>query len=221
MKKSTNQLDQIVVDIEFLLISVIQGVALATLASNAMGPISNLQIEYWMYVASAFVLVLTFWSQAIIHVLSFIDWPLDLTHNFLYFTASFIEVMAFSHMTNPLKWFGFMFTFVLISGFLYYVDLNLIKSRKNKYESTSSGIALYNVIINEQKFSLYAFVSLGLIFNLIAFLSIYLYPSIFLEKHIHILLATLQTLFGLAILLNSIGTFRKRSDLIKNYKDES
>ena len=48
MKSSLSNLDQTVVDIEFLLISVIQGVALATLATNAVSPISNLQIEYWM-----------------------------------------------------------------------------------------------------------------------------------------------------------------------------
>ena len=218
MKSSFSNLDQTVVDIEFLLISVIQGVALATLASNAVNPISNLQIEYWMYIVSAFILVLTFWSQAIIHVLSFIDWPLDLTHNFLYFTASFIEVMAFSHMTNPMKWFGFMFTFVLISGILYFVDLKLIASRKKKFEQTTSGKALYGVIFKEQKFSLYTFVSLGLIFNFAAFLSIYLYPSIFLGKSYHVFLATLQTLFGVVILINSIGTFRKRAELIKEYK---
>jgi len=218
MKRTASELDNIIVDIEFLLISVIQGVALATLAANAVGPISNLQIEYWLYISSAFVLILIFWSQAIIHVLSFIDWPFELTHNFLYFLTSFIEVMAFSHMTKPLIWFMFMFVFVLSSGILYLADLIFIKSRKVKFEKIPSGKVLYSNILKEQKFSLAVFVPLGLLFNLTAFFLILIFPKYFLEQKFHIFLAILQTLLGIAILIKSIRSFRQRSDLIKRYK---
>lgn len=218
MKRTLAQLDNIIVDIEFLLISVIQGVALATLAANAANSISNLQIEYWLYILSAFVLLLIFWSQAIIHVLSFIDWPFELTHNFLYFLTSFIEVIAFTHMTRPLFWFIFMFAFVLSSGILYLADLKFIQSRKIRYEKIPAGKVLYTNIIKEQKFSLAMFVPLGLLFNFTAFLLILIFPKYFLEQKFHVFLAIIQTLFGIGILIKSVRSFRQRSDLIKRYK---
>jgi len=106
MKK---RLDEFVVDIEFLLISVVQGVALAALAAAAAPIVANLQLEYWPYIVSALLFILIFWSQAIMHVLGFIKWPLDMIHNFLYFVASLIEVMAFSVMNKPLVWFSLFF----------------------------------------------------------------------------------------------------------------
>lgn len=112
-QEKKERLDQFALDIEFLLISVIQGVALAALATDAADPINHLQFVYWLYIASGFLLILNFWSQAIIHAVSFIDWPLDLGHSFLYFLASFVEVMAFTHLTEPKQWFGFMAAFLL------------------------------------------------------------------------------------------------------------
>src|SRR5438309_667456 len=135
------QLDDFVVNIEFLLISVIQGVALAALAASAAPIIASLQFEYWPYIITAFLFILLFWSQAIMRVLGFIRWPLDMMHNFLYFLASFVEVVAFSEMTNPLLWFSLIFTFVFVSGLLYYYDLILIKQCKRDMEKTNSGKA--------------------------------------------------------------------------------
>src|ERR1700754_633124 len=101
------RLDQFVLDIEFLLISAVQGVALGALAGAASEPISSLNFQYWPYILSGFLLILTFWSQAIIHSLSFIKWPLDLWHNFLYFLMGLIEFLAFNHLQDPLRWFVF------------------------------------------------------------------------------------------------------------------
>lgn len=71
--KEKNRLDQFVLDIEFLLISVVQGVVLATLAASAVGPITKLQFEFWLYIISAFLVIIIFWSNAIVHALSFIS----------------------------------------------------------------------------------------------------------------------------------------------------
>lgn len=90
------RLDQFVLDIEFLLISVVQGVALGALAAGAIEPLATMDYQYFPYIVAGFLLILTFWSQAIVHSLSFINWPLDLGHNFLYFLASLVEVLAFS-----------------------------------------------------------------------------------------------------------------------------
>src|SRR3989344_2965707 len=111
------ELDSKAVEIEFLVISVIQGLAIQMLAVSASDPLSSLKYEYWFAIISAFILILIFWSQALLHTVSFIDWPIDIVHTFLYFLASFVEVMAFTHVANPLKWFVFGSTFLVIAGF--------------------------------------------------------------------------------------------------------
>ncbi len=55
------KLDQFTLDIEFLLISVVQGVALGALATGASIPLSNMDLQYWPYILSGFLLILTFW----------------------------------------------------------------------------------------------------------------------------------------------------------------
>ena len=110
--------DQIVLNIEFLLISVIQGVAFSTLLGYAAPIINNGQTEYWLYITAGFLIVLVFWSHAIIHALSFIDWPLDLFHSFLYFLVIFFQVLSLSQMTNPLHWFITTVCTFLVAWFL-------------------------------------------------------------------------------------------------------
>lgn len=204
------KLDQFTLDIEFLLISVIQGVALAALASSAAAPIGNLHFEYWLYIFSSFILILNFWSQAIIHAISFIDWPLDLTHNFLYFFASFIEVMAFSYMTDPLKWFGFLSVFFIIGSVLYIVDLGLMKKRKNNGHDSTHRTKLYEHIIKREQFELRFYIPLAILFHVISFALIFYFPHIFIENKFHLILVTIQTLFGIYFLLDSMRNFKLR-----------
>src|SRR5689334_11403789 len=115
MLTSNEKLDGLVLDIEFLLISVVQGVALTALALSAVPIISTGDWQYFPYVFSGFLFILIFWSQAIIHAMSFIDWPLQITHSFLYFLASFTEVILFNQLTNPLKWFLFTIIFFIVA----------------------------------------------------------------------------------------------------------
>ena len=108
------RLDQLALDIEFLLISVIQGVALATLAAAAVVPLTTLQFAVWPYIAAAFLFILIFWSGAIIHAVSFIDWPIDLVHSFIYFLASIVEILAITSLSDSQRWFVFLFIFLQI-----------------------------------------------------------------------------------------------------------
>ncbi|MBI2022272.1 hypothetical protein HYS97_00260 [Candidatus Daviesbacteria bacterium] len=214
MNKS--KLDQFVLDIEFLLISVVQGVALAALASSAISPVANLQFEYLPYIFSAFLFILLFWSGAIIHSLSFIDWPLDLPHNFLYFLASFVEVITFSQITNPLNWFAFVLIFFSVAAILYIVDLNLISKHKTAFDDTEAKRNLYHHIKSEQLYELKILLPVGLLFNLVAFILIYNNPELFLNQKKHLFLGIFQAIFTLGFLISSIINFQKRAKLISN-----
>jgi len=207
------RLDQFTLDIEFLLISVVQGVALSALATAAFNPISNLSLEYWLYIVSAFLIIIIFWSQAIIHALSFVNWPLDLLHNFLYFTFSFIEVITFAEMTSPLRWFAFNTVLFFVALILYIVDLRIIKSREKDF-TTEAGKKLYTHIYGEQMRELKSLVPLGLAYNLIAFYLIQNNPQLFLDQHAHLILIGIQVIFEIGVLTVALISFKKRSRLI-------
>jgi len=208
------KLDQFTLDIEFLLISVVQGIALGALASAASKPLPDLNFQYWPYILSGFLLILTFWSQAIVHCLSFIKWPLDLSHNFLYFLAGLVEFLAFGHLEDPLRWFIFQFLFVLVAAALYIVDLKLIKKAKDNFDNSEYGKNLYNHILSEQVYELKILVPSGLIFNGLAVFLIWEYPEIFITQGYHIFIVLIQVLFTIHIIRVSLKSFKKRSTLI-------
>jgi len=212
--KNKTRLDQIALDIEFLLISVIQGVALAALAAAAVGPFGDLRFEYWLYIISAFLLILNFWSQAIIHAISFIDWPLDLPHSFLYFLASLIEVMIFSHLTDPLRWFAFSFVFFIVAAVLYFYDLRLIKEHE-KIVKDPIKKRFFAHIIKRQMFEYKVLLPSALIFNGCAFLLVLFLPSVFLDQQFHIALGAGQAFFALVVLIDATRNFKTRSRLIE------
>lgn len=210
------KLNQFTLDIEFLLISVVQAAALGALATAASGPLSNLDFQYWCYILSGFLLILTFWSQAIIHSLSFIKWPLDLTHNFFYFLAGFVEFLAFQHLEDPLRWFIFQLLFVVVASILYFIDLRLIKEGKRHFTDNPDEKALYKHILDEQVMEMKSLIPSGLIFNSLAVFLIWRFPEFFILQGYHVLIVGIQVLLTIYIITVSIKSFRVRSKLISN-----
>ncbi len=217
--KSKGKLDSIVIDIEFLLISVVQGLAIQALVDSAVVPIQNLQWEYWPYVLTAFFFILVYWAQAVLHTLTFIKWPLDIGHSFLYYFTAIIEFLAFYQVTNPVRWFMFTAVLMLSIIFLYVFDLWLLKNKRDRFCSTKEGNALYNHALRSQMFELYFFVPAAVVFNLFAAIAIYYYPVIFLNNGHHLWLIGAQCLFTLGFLLRSIWQFKARSELITIYEE--
>lgn len=211
---SREKLDQFALDIEFLLISVVQGVALGVLASITSGLIESFRFDYIFYIACAFLVILVFWSQAIIHAISFIDWPLDLIHNFLYFLASLVEVIAFSQIIYPLGWFAFMTMFFLVAAILYFYDIRLIKQHERKYQDSEIRRKLFKHIVERQKFEMQFLVPAGIVFNLASVILIFNFPELFIGKNWNLALIIIEVLFILAVLVNSINSLKKRSQLI-------
>lgn len=209
------KLDQFVLDIEFLLISAVQGVALGALATAASNPISTLNYQYWPYILSGFLLILTFWSQAIVHSLSFIKWPLDLGHNFGYFLLGLIEFLAFNHLEDPLRWFIFQLVFVLVASVLYWIDFRLIKKVEKDYTSPSQK-SLYRHIYDEQMKEMKTLVPAGIIFNSMAVYLIWIFPEFFVNQGYHLWIVSIQVLLTIYIITVSIKSFKTRSKLISD-----
>ncbi|MBI4130539.1 hypothetical protein HY468_04435 [Candidatus Roizmanbacteria bacterium] len=217
MKPGINKvLQNYAVEIEFLVISVIQGMALQMLAVAASTPLSMLQVEYWFAIVSAFILILIFWSQAVLHALSFINWPIDIVHTCIYFLASFVEVMAFNHVTNPLKWFVFGFVFLIISGLLYLYDLLMIRRRRKDFIANAARRALFQHMYTQQVKEMKLFLPGALLFSGISAWLIYTYPVLFIDHHFHAVLSGIQMLLSIGLLAVTIQTFKRRSQLLEN-----
>ncbi len=214
LKDRKTELDSFAVNIELLLISVIQGVALGSLATASSVAVDGATIPILLYIAASFLIILNFWSQAIIHTLSFIDWPLDMIHNFLYFLIAFIEVIAFSHITNPLLWFGFMTVFFFVAAILYLFDLHLIRSHEKKFEGTEAGQKLYKHILKRELFEAKYLVPLAVLYSLICFVAMYFWPETFLKQNWQIALIGIQVVFAGFSLYDSVRNFNTRTRLI-------
>ncbi len=96
------ELDEVIVNIELTLASIVQGLALSFLAESANAVLANGPATAWPYVGVAFLTILLFWSRALIHTLTLIRWPLEFVHNFFYFLCALVEVLAFQHLQRPI-----------------------------------------------------------------------------------------------------------------------
>ncbi|PIT93097.1 MAG: hypothetical protein COU06_01695 [Candidatus Harrisonbacteria bacterium CG10_big_fil_rev_8_21_14_0_10_38_8] len=161
------RLDQIVLNIEFLLISVVQGVALSVLATETSSLTKAELLIFWPYIVTGLIFIFAFWAQSIIHTISFIGWPFSVSHSLLYFLVTFFEVLAFGELTNPGMWFLFSFIFFLGVAILYVVDLRLIKKSEVRFISSNQK-ELYRQIVLDQVFELKWFVPIGLIYTAIS-----------------------------------------------------
>ena len=208
------RLDGTAVDIEFLLIAVIQGFALATLAVDSDAVIGGAEWQYWPYVLGAFILILNFWSLAIVHSISFISWPFDLVHTLLYFLVAFVEVAAFAQVTHPATWFGMMMVFFLVSALLYAWDLKMIRERRAEFDDTPARRRLYDHILRWQVLEIRWVVPAAIVFQAAVVAAMLSAPDLVLggNRHFYVILA--QDLFGLVYLLAIVRTFAARRSLL-------
>src|SRR5262249_15360659 len=102
-----NELHHLVLDVEFVLISVVQGVALTTLAVEAGPMLRTHDLMTYAFVGTGLLFILSFWSVALVHAISFLTWPMDLVHYFFYFAVALVECLTFTQMERPRDWFGY------------------------------------------------------------------------------------------------------------------
>ncbi len=124
-RAAKTQLDATVIGIELTLISIIQGLALGVLVAAAVQPLVQLRWETWPYIATGLATILVFWSRSLLHTLSFIGWPLEFGHTFLYFAATLIEAAALNEVANPMHWFALNTAYAACIWCLYAWDLAL------------------------------------------------------------------------------------------------
>src|SRR3954469_13669565 len=104
-ERGRHDLDPMIVEIELTLVSIIQGVALTMLIESAKEIVTQHHPAFWLYVAGGLFVIFTFWSRAVLHIVTVIRWPLEFGHNFLYIACALVEAILFAQLTDPFRWF--------------------------------------------------------------------------------------------------------------------
>lgn len=208
-----NQLDGMIVGIELTLISIVQGLALSVLASSAVQPLIQLQVEYWPYIIVGVLAILIFWSRSLIHTLSFIGWPLEFGHNFIYFVSTLIEVTFLTQIVNPPAWFALQSVYFVIAWFLYLYDLRIVYKHHHDFQ-TPSEHKLYTDIVADQLLNVRFLMPAGVFYNLLAWWLVQQRPDLFIEQRWHVGLSLVSVVVGVVYLWDGIIILKRRQHWI-------
>jgi len=212
-------LDTVVLHIELTLISIIQGVALTFLVERSYEVLADVRVLFWPYVASGLLTVLVFWSRALVHTLTVIRWPLELTHNFMYIACSLFEAVTFTQLTNPFRWYAFNALFSCMVLILFAVDLRMIR-RCMKEGGGPTSSRLYGMVQREQLLAIRLFMPGTLLFNLFAAAAVWFWPGPLLHQGGHVVIALLQTAGALVYLIYGVRFFSRVIPLIAGTRQE-
>jgi hypothetical protein len=216
---SRRELDEVVVNIELTLASIVQGVALTFLAENTREVVAHGPATAWPYVVVSFLIILLFWARACIHTLTLIRWPLEFVHNFFYFACALVEVLAFHQIRNPFMWFTLNAVFALLVWALFLHDLRIIRQR-TKDSTGDSSFRLYAIVLADQRANIRFIVPVALLLNLASAIAIKLFPDFFIKHHGHLALVGLQGLGLLVNLVYIIRSFTRITPLISAAREE-
>jgi len=209
-------LDQIALSIELVLISVVEAVALTFLAENAAPLLRDgAQLIYVPYAIAGLLFILFFWSQSILHAVSFIRWPLSLHRMFLYFVLAFIQAVAYSNLANPTMWFFWFSLFGLLGLGLYLLDLRIIRQSRRFFAHLPGGGEFMDEVERRHHYELRVLVPAALLFNFAAFGLLVAFPAELSSGVVlRATLGILSALFAAGALIDCMANFDKRSALI-------
>ena len=212
-REAKTQLDTTVVGIELTLISIIQGLALGILVAGAVQPMVLLDWQVWPYVLTGLLVILIFWSRSLIHTLSFIGWPLEFGHTFIYFGATLIEAAALSQVGNPERWFALNALYAAAVWGLYGWDLRLVRRQAADF-STPAERALLADIIQDQRLNIRLMMPSAVAFQGLSWWLVHAYPQTMLQGRWHLLLIGLTLLFSVNYLYGGVRLLQRRQDWI-------
>lgn len=216
---SRSELDEVIVNIELTLASIVQGLALAVLADSTSAVLANGPATTWPYIGVAFLTILLFWSRALIHTLTLIRWPLEFVHNFFYFVCALSEVLAFKHLNAPFMWFALNAVFAALVWGLFVHDLRIIRLRARDSVGPSS-FRLYAIVEADQWLNIRLIMPCLFFFNLGSAVAIKMAPEFFLTRHGHLLLIACQAVALLVYLATVVHSFTSITPLISATRAE-
>ena len=209
------KLDEIALNIELVLISIIEGVALTNLAEVSEPVMHNTAAwPYIPFVLAGLAILLVFWSQAILHAISFIRWPLRMEHMLLYFVAVFIQIVAYNTMSDLAGWFFWWSLFSLLTMVIYGIDLRVIRDMRIHFSGKKGGTEFISEIERRHLTEMKYLVPIAVAFNIIACALAAFDPSLFSSPYAYAGIGALQLIITLGALVDCVRNFRSRSRMI-------
>ena len=209
------KLDEIAVNIELVLISLIEGVALVTLGEQIVRTLE--EPDWYRYIAfglAGLAILLVFWAQSIMHAVSFIRWPVRVEHMFLYFAAGLVQIIAYANITSLDGWFFWWLVFSLVALGMYVLDLWILRDSYPRYEKIPGGKEFLEKVEARHLFEMKYLVPAALVFNALMWVLVLVAPRFFQPWWIYETLGTLQLLFSAYALYDCGKNFRIRSEMI-------
>jgi hypothetical protein len=216
---SRSELDEVIVNIELTLASIVQGLALSFLADNVGAILSKGPATAWPYAGVAFLTILLFWSRALIHTLTLIRWPLEFVHNFFYFVCALVEVLAFKNLSDPFMWFLLNALFAALVWGLFLHDLRIIRTRAKDSVGPNS-FRLYEIVEADQWLNIRFIMPFLFLFLLGCALAIKMAPGFFLDRNGHLWLIACQSAGLLVYLTCVVRSFARITPLISATRAE-
>jgi hypothetical protein len=188
-KRAARNLSDLVIIIEFTLISVMAGVVLAPLADRAAGLLRGLRFETWPYILFGILYILFMWSGVLSHAFSFVGWPFELSHNLTYIAWALVLAMQMTFMEDPVGWFAMNILQYLVAAWIGYTDLRIL--RKRLAGAHGPAASLIQMALRRQSL-LMIIIPLSLTSALISAGLLAAFPDFFLGQHAHWILALVQ-----------------------------
>jgi hypothetical protein len=126
-------------------------------------------------------------------------------------------LLAYSNMTHPAMWFFWLAVFSLIGLGLYLVDLKLIRETRGTVAELPGGREFIDSIERRHLYELRVQVIGALVFNLVAFALLLLFPATFGGPAAVAALGSLCALATFAVLVDCARNFKERSALVGKF----
>src|SRR5262245_50738957 len=130
-------LENLATSVELTLASVLQGLALSLLIPKAVELVTSGELAKLPYIPASLLLIFLVWVAFIGHALSYITWPFDPLHNFLYFLITGSEAVLLAFIDQPARWFLGLVGFALVMGFNVWYNQRLLARHLQRYASTA------------------------------------------------------------------------------------
>ena len=218
-REERRALDSMIVEIELTLVSIIQGVALTVLIESAREVIGGRHFTFWPYVISGLLIILVFWSRAVLHIITVIRWPLEFGHNFLYIGCALVEALLFAQLDKPASWFAFAAAFIAVGWVLFVYDLRLIRARTRDSAGEASN-RLCALVNRDQWLNIALLLPAVFLMNLAFAAAIHIWPQFFLADGGHVWLVAAQVVGFAGYLIYVVKFYTTLAPLIVQARAE-
>jgi hypothetical protein len=186
-----HELDSMVASIELTLISVVQGVALYFLTDTARPIFLELRLASLPYLLSGLLIILIFWTRAIIHAVTVIRWPLELGHNFFYILTTLVEAVLFTQLSSPRSWHPIGALLMGVACVMFVYERRMFRLRLGD-SAGPQGTVLLSILDREHVLSMRVIMPVTLLQWSASALAVARWPEIFIAHGWHAALGWAQ-----------------------------